>query len=137
MSKSQPEGCLTLLEPLEIARKKILSAVTDPQRKRRTDPGNPEVCNIFTIHQHFTPADKIGKINVDCRNAAIGCVDCKKILLEGLLPVLQKIQDDYQRLSPETVREILAVGGRACRSIARETMENVRRLTGCYHPTSD
>lgn len=134
MSKSVPEGCLTLLEPLAGARKKILTAVTDPQRQRRTDPGNPDVCNIFTLHRHFTPPDQIREIDAGCRRAAIGCVECKNILLQRLLPALEKIQESYHGLSPETVREVLETGGTVCRRLATQTMEEVRQLIGCYHP---
>ena len=111
---------------------KLRTAYTDPQRLRRADPGRPEVCNIFTLHQAFSPAEQVAEIDRECRVAGIGCVDCKKRLLEHLDAHLTPIRDRLNELRqrPADVDAILHAGGARCRQIAAETMDLVHGRLG-------
>lgn len=112
--------------------KKLKGAYTDPQRLRREDPGRPEICNIFTIHQAVTPDQTVKQIEQDCRTAGIGCGDCKKILHENLMKELRPVQDRLQeyRSRPDEVWDILRAGANRCRPWAEETMGDVRQCMG-------
>ncbi len=127
MSKSYGNA-VNLGDPPDAVRSKILTMVTDPARKRRSDPGNPDVCPVFDFHKAFSSKETIDMVNVECRRAGIGCIDCKTRLLEHLEPALRPFQERRARLRGETarVREILASGARKARAEARETMERVR-----------
>ncbi|SRR5712692_2891795 len=127
MSKSYGNA-VNLGDPPDAIRRKILTMVTDPARKRRSDPGNPDVCPVFDFHKAFSSKETIDMVNVECRRAGIGCIDCKTRLLEHLEPALRPFQERRARLRGETarVREILASGARKARAEARETMERVR-----------
>lgn len=135
MSKSMG-NTIALLEPKEAVWNKLRPAVTDEQRQRRTDPGRPEVCNIFTLHKAFTPAERVAGIDRDCRTAAIGCVDCKKVLLETMDAALAPIRERARELAaaPGRVEEVLGDGASRCRRIARETLAEVRRAMGLPAP---
>jgi len=127
MSKSYGNA-VNLGDPPDAIRRKILTMVTDPARKRRSDPGNPDVCPVFDFHKAFSSKETIDMVNVECRRAGIGCIDCKTRLLEHLEPALRPFQERRARLRGETarVRETLASGARKARAEARETMERVR-----------
>ncbi len=131
MSKSMG-NTIALLEGKDAVWEKLRPAMTDEQRKRRTDPGRPEVCNIYTMHKVFTPLPKTAEVERDCRAAAIGCIDCKKALLETLDAALAPIRERARELSahPERVREVLADGASRCRAIAQETLREVRGKMG-------
>lgn len=81
MSKSR-DNYISLVESSESIWKKLSTAVTDENRKRRTDPGNPEICNLFTLHKHYSSIEQIERINRECRTAEIGCVECKKYCMK-------------------------------------------------------
>jgi tryptophanyl-tRNA synthetase len=102
--------------------------VTDPQRMKRTDPGNPDVCNVFTMHKTFTPQEDVEMINVECRRAGIGCVDCKKRFAENLNKALEPFRTKRLELAaqPDRIHAILADGARRARAIAEVTMREVR-----------
>jgi tryptophanyl-tRNA synthetase len=102
--------------------------ITDPQRARRSDPGDPDVCNVFSFHKMYTPADEVKEIDRDCRQAQIGCVECKKKMAENLIIALEPIREKraYYEAHPELVDEIIADGCDKARKIARDTMESVR-----------
>jgi tryptophanyl-tRNA synthetase len=106
--------------------------VTDPARLRRNDPGNPDVCNVFSMHKFFSGPDEIQMVNMECRKAGIGCVDCKKILAKNinahLIPFRQKRAEINQ--NPQVVWEILYQGAVKARIIAAQTMEEVRTAVG-------
>jgi tryptophanyl-tRNA synthetase len=78
MSKSLDNHIEIAATPEETT-KRVLTMVTDPQRQRRTDPGNPDICNVFSMHKIFSSAEEVKMINIECRQAGIGCVDCKKL----------------------------------------------------------
>jgi len=112
--------------------KRVMSMVTDPQRMRRSDPGRPEVCNVFTMHKVFSPADEVAMIDTECRRAGIGCVDCKKRFAANLNAHLEPFRERRESFNsrPDLVWDILHDGGRRARAIADETMRAVRAAIG-------
>src|SRR3954449_4530525 len=118
MSKSKG-NTISLREPEKAIWDKLRTAATDPARVRRTDPGNPDVCNIFTLHKFFSSAERQAEVRVGCTTAGIGCIDCKKMLLEGLKADLERIAARAAELSatPEKVDEILAAGAARARAV--------------------
>src|SRR5512140_1726002 len=112
----------------EETRQRVMLMVTDPQRIKRTDPGNPDVCNVFSMHKVFTPQAEVERINIECRRAGIGCVDCKKIYAENLNKALGPFRAKRAEIAaqPDLVPSILADGARRARAIAEKTMEEVR-----------
>jgi tryptophanyl-tRNA synthetase len=111
---------------------RIMTMVTDPARIRRTDPGNPDVCNVFTMHKVFSPADEVAMINIECRRAGIGCVDCKKRFAHNLNAHLEPFRDRRAELgkNPQEIWDILHDGASRARTIAEQTMREVRAAIG-------
>jgi tryptophanyl-tRNA synthetase len=116
----------------EETRQRVMSMVTDPQRLRRTDPGNPDICNVFSFHKNFSPAEEVAMINRECRIAGIGCVDCKKRLAANLNLHLEPFRARRAELDqrPDDVWEVLYDGARRARTIAEATMVEVRAAIG-------
>jgi tryptophanyl-tRNA synthetase len=116
----------------EETRQRVMTMVTDPQRVRRTDPGNPDICNVFTMHKIFSSAADVEMINVECRRAGIGCVDCKKMLGRDLNLHLEPFRARRAELDrePDKVWDVLHDGARRARTIAEETMQAVRAAIG-------
>ena len=135
MSKSL-DNHIELAASDEETSKRVMSMVTDPQRQRLSDPGNPDVCNVFTLHKIFTPAEDVEQINQDCRAAEIGCVDCKKIFAKNLNQNLAPFRAKRAELEedPDYVKQILLEGAKQAKEIASETMEEVREAIGFYGP---
>ena len=131
MSKSY-NNAIFLSDPGDEVEKKVAQMITDPQRARRTDPGNPDVCNVFSFHEIYTPDDLVEQIDRDCRTAALGCVDCKKILADDLNKALDPIREKRKALEADLdkVKDIMDKGNEKARSIARETMMEVREAVG-------
>ena len=127
MSKSYGNS-IELGEPAESTRKKIMGAVTDPARKRRQDPGNPEVCGIFYLHKIYSDAETVGWVDVNCRSAGIGCVDCKKKLLERLEPDQERMREKREALlaRPQDLDDLVQLGNQKARAVAAQTMAQVR-----------
>ena len=127
MAKSYGNAIWLSDSPDEI-RAKVRYMMTDPQRQRRTDPGRPEICPVFAWHNLFSPAGKVAEIDRDCRQAAIGCVDCKKIMAENLVQWIEPSQDRRREFEahPGRVWDILDAGGTKARAVARRTMRRVR-----------
>jgi tryptophanyl-tRNA synthetase len=127
MSKSY-NNCLYLSDTPEEITKKVMAMITDPARVRRQDPGNPDICPLFTLDRIFAPTEWCDHVNVECRRAGIGCVDDKRELLKHLLAYLKPIQERRQELSasPKRVAEIIAEGSRKARTIAKETLAQVQ-----------
>jgi tryptophanyl-tRNA synthetase len=126
MSKSY-NNCLYLSDSPEAITKKVMQMVTDPARVRRQDPGNPDVCPLFTLDRMFAPKEWCDYVNVECRRAGIGCVDDKKELLKHLLAYLKPIQDRRKEYAarPEKAAEIIAEGSRKARLVAAKTLAEV------------
>jgi tryptophanyl-tRNA synthetase len=133
MSKSL-NNHIELAATPEETEKRVMQMVTDPQRIKRTDPGNPDVCNVFTLHKIFSPPEEWKQINKDCRVADIGCVDCKRKLAANLNQHLEPFRAKRAELEkdPDFVRDILLEGAKQARVIASETMEEVRTAIGFY-----
>lgn len=131
MSKSL-NNYIGVLDTPEQIWAKLAPALTDENRKRRSDPGNPEICNIFTLHKNFSDEDTIALVNRECRTAGIGCIDCKKMLHKSMVEVLAPIQAKAEELAatPERVEEVLAAGAERASGIARQTMDEVRHTIG-------
>lgn len=128
MSKSFGNDIKLSDDPATI-KKKILTMVTDPARKRRSDPGNPDICPVFDLHKAFSTPETQAWAADGCRTAGIGCIECKEGLLKHLLPVLEPIS--IKRLEfemkPKEVRQILDRGNEAARAVAQGTMKEVRK----------
>jgi len=131
MSKSLG-NTVGLLETPEQIWAKLRPAVTDPKRVKRTDPGTPEVCNIYHLHKALSPAATVEHVAVQCSTAGWGCIDCKKVLHESMLAELVPIQTRAKalRANPRTVDDVLASGTAKCSRMARETMTVVRERMG-------
>ena len=127
MSKSY-DNAIFLSDDPETIRKKVGGFITDPQRARRADPGNPDVCNVFSFHKLYTPPDEVAEIDKECRSAGIGCVECKQKMAENLISALAPIRDKraYYEARPQEVEEIMAAGSEKASQTARQTMEEVR-----------
>ncbi len=131
MSKSLGNTIGILDEPERIW-ERVKTAVTDPQRIRRDDPGRPEVCNVFTLHKLVTDAGLIPDIDEQCRTAGRGCVECKRILADSIADAFQPFRERaaHYRAHPDEVRDILERGAEHARSIAAGTLAEARRRMG-------
>jgi len=111
---------------------KLRPAKTDEARKRRSDPGTPDLCNIFSYHKLVTSEGETREIVAGCTGATIGCIDCKKIFFKNLMKVLDPIRERRLALEkdPERVREALREGARKARTVARETLDGAKKLMG-------
>jgi tryptophanyl-tRNA synthetase len=127
MSKSYANAIYLKDDP-ETVKQKLRPMVTDPARKRRTDPGNPEICPVFDLHKAFSSAEAQAWAADGCRTAGIGCLDCKARLAEGLLAKLAPIHERRAELAkrPDTVWDVLVEGSKRAREVAEATMEDVR-----------
>lgn len=131
MSKSL-NNHIELAATPEETRKRVLEMVTDPARIKRSDPGNPDICNVFTMHKVFSPQADVDMVNVECRRAGIGCVDCKTLFAKNLNHHLEPFRARRAELAakPNAVQEVLDDGAERARKIARKTMEEVRAAVG-------
>ena len=131
MSKSMG-NTVGLLETPDQIWAKLRPAVTDPKRVKRTDPGTPEVCNIYHLHKAFSPPATVEHVALQCSTAGWGCLDCKKVLHESMLTELVPIQTRAKELKakPQLVEDALAAGTEKCRKMARETLKYVRAKMG-------
>ncbi|GAC1657637.1 MAG: tryptophan--tRNA ligase [Gemmatimonadaceae bacterium] len=131
MSKSLG-NTIGLLDPPGELWEKLRPAVTDPKRVRRTDPGTPEVCNIFHLHKAFSPEGTVDHVKRQCETAGWGCLDCKKVLHlsmeEELVPIRGRAVE--LRAEPSRVETALESGAVRCRAIARDTLAHVRSRMG-------
>lgn len=111
---------------------KLRTAATDPARARRTDPGNPLVCNVYTLHRFFSSEERQAEVRAGCTTAGIGCIDCKKWLLAGIERDLTAIRGRAEALEkdPAEVDRILAAGAARARARAVATMQTVRARLG-------
>ena len=107
---------------------RVRDMVTDPARIRRTDPGNPDICNVFSMHKIFSPQEEVEMINIECRRAGIGCVDCKKRFAANLNRHLEPFRVKRAELAskPDYVSDVLNDGAKRARVIAQQTMTEVR-----------
>lgn len=131
MSKSLG-NTIGVLDSPEVIWEKLRPAMTDPARKTRKDPGNPDICNIYHLHEHFSTPAEVKHVAQQCRTAGWGCLDCKRLLADNMIAALAPIRERAAELKahPERVREALARGAEHCRGLARETMAQVRDIMG-------
>lgn len=131
MSKSLGNTVALLEEPKAIW-DKLRPAVTDPARVKKTDPGNPDVCNIFQLHKAFSPEATQDHVAAQCRGAGWGCIDCKKVLAESMEVELVPIRARAAELAatPSLVTDALGDGAARARAVARQTMAEVRERMG-------
>jgi tryptophanyl-tRNA synthetase len=131
MSKSYGNAIYLSDAPEDVS-KKVAGMMTDPARKRRHDPGDPDVCPVFDHHKVFSPQPVIDRVNRECRTAEIGCVDCKKLMAAALNERLAPIQErrrEYER-KPDQVWDVLEAGTVKARQVAESTMSEVRQAMG-------
>lgn len=131
MSKSLGNTVGILAEPEEVWAR-VRTAVTDPQRVRREDPGRPEVCNVYTLHRYFSSPEVVEDVAHRCRNALRGCVECKQILSNSIADTCAPMRERAAELRarPARIREILEDGAARARRIAQGTMSVVRERMG-------
>lgn len=131
MSKSYGNG-IYLSDDIKEVEKKVLGMITDPARKRRTDPGNPDICPVFDYHKIYTSEEDRKKIDSDCRAAAMGCVDCKKIFLSKLIPFLKEHQEKRKKFesNPKLLNDIVEAGVEKARAQAQKTLALVYERMG-------
>jgi tryptophanyl-tRNA synthetase len=131
MSKSY-NNAIYLSDSEAVLAAKIEQMITDPQRAYRKDPGNPDVCGLFPYHRIYTEPERVLEIDSECRQAGIGCRECKQILLKRLTAYLAPIQEkrEYYFAHPEEVAGIIEQGTGRAREVAQRTMVEVREAMG-------
>jgi tryptophanyl-tRNA synthetase len=127
MSKSYHNAIYLSDGPGEI-RTKVAQMITDPQRARRSDPGDPDVCNVFEFHRLYTDQITVDRINGQCRAAQIGCVECKKMMTENLVAAMAPMHEKRRNYEahPNLVTEIIEESSLKARRVAQQTMAEVR-----------
>ena len=131
MSKSYG-NTIMLTDPEPVVRQKLKTMVTDPARVRRTDPGNPDVCPVGDLHKIFSDKGTNDKVNVGCRSAGIGCIECKSWAADSLVKILNPMQQRRKKYedNPRLAWDILEAGSAKARQVAGTTMDEVREAMG-------
>jgi tryptophanyl-tRNA synthetase len=131
MSKSL-NNAIGLLDSSETIWEKLRTAATCQHRQRRSDPGHPEHCNIFTMHQAFSTPDQIAFVDHNCRTAGFGCIECKEILFKNMVEEIVPIQTRVKEINqdPQYMVDVLNSGAGRCKAIAEEVMDEVRTKIG-------
>jgi len=131
MSKSLG-NTIGLFESPESIWEKLRPAATDPARVTRKDPGTPEICNIFTLHQGFSPPETVAEVAHKCRTAGWGCLDCKRVLADNMIATLKPMREraDALKRDPAGVMKRLRAGAEKARALARRTIAEVRERMG-------
>ena len=131
MSKSYG-NTIMLTDPEPVVRQKLKTMVTDPARVRRTDPGNPDVCPVGDLHKIFSDKETNDKVNLGCRSAGIGCIECKSWAADSLVKILNPMQQRRKKYedNPRLAWDILEAGSAKARQVASATMDEVREAMG-------
>ena len=131
MSKSLNNHIEIAATPEETT-KRVMMMVTDPNRKLRSDPGNPDICNVFTMHKMFSSPEEVAMVNTECRRAGIGCVDCKKLLSKNMNTYFEPFRERRAEMAkhPDDIFAILEDGSKRAHIIAAQTMAEVRDAIG-------
>ena len=129
MSKSKG-NTIDLFEDPKDFWNKLKKAYTDPQRLKLTDPGRPEICNVFTMHKAVSPKETVDEVVGNCTGAKWGCVACKQVLFDNFQKELVPLRTKREQLSIDHVRQALGDGAAKARRIAGETMKEVRSVMG-------
>ncbi len=129
MSKGY-DNAIFISDSKEIVNRQVANMITDPQRARRTDPGRPGFCNVFTFHELYTNKEMVKEIDESCRKASIGCVDCKKMMATNLNKALEPLREKRKKLEAniKIIENIIDEGNKKARKIAKDTMEEVREV---------
>jgi tryptophanyl-tRNA synthetase len=127
MSKSYDNAIYYSNSPDDISTS-VAKMLTDPQRARKSDPGNPDICNVFEFHKLYSDSETMDRINKECRTAEIGCVECKQIMANFLIKALEPMREkrEYYEARPQLIDDIIAEGCDKARRVARQTMAEVR-----------
>jgi tryptophanyl-tRNA synthetase len=127
MSKSYNNAIFLSDSPDEISAK-VAKMLTDPQRARKSDPGDPDVCNVYEFHKLYSDSQNVERINRECRTAEIGCVECKEIMARHLINALEPMREKraYYETRPNLVDDIIEDGCEKARKVARQTMAEVK-----------
>jgi tryptophanyl-tRNA synthetase len=135
MSKSY-RNTIPLTASADEIRALVMTMFTDPNRIRRKDPGNPDICNLFQFHKLFSDDETIARVDRECRAATIGCVDDKKLLAEIMIETLRPIRARREEIDrdPSQVWDVLRLGNARARERAGETMERVREAMKIRYP---
>jgi tryptophanyl-tRNA synthetase len=131
MSKSLG-NTVGLLEDTDVVWEKLRPAVTDPKRVRRTDPGTPEVCNIYQLHKAFSPAGTVEHVAIQCSTAGWGCIECKKVLHENMEKELTPIRRRAAEIRGDTrlLEDAVTRGAEHASEVAKGTMREVKEFMG-------
>jgi tryptophanyl-tRNA synthetase len=131
MSKSL-DNHIELAATPEATQARVMQMVTDPQRVRRSDPGDPDVCNVFSMHKVFSSPEEVAMVDVECRRAGIGCVQCKQLFARNLNASLAPFRARRAELGqdPDYVWDVLRDGKQRATTIARQTMHEVKEAIG-------
>lgn len=131
MSKSM-DNYIGLVEDPDSIWKKLSTSMTDPARKRRTDPGTPEICNLYSWHKFFSSKSEIENVATNCRTAGWGCIDCKKVLNKNIAAVLAPMRERYQDLQkdPDYIYDILRTGVQRVKPTIEKNMDEIRSKCG-------
>ncbi|GAB4356235.1 MAG: tryptophan--tRNA ligase [Immundisolibacter sp.] len=134
MSKSYGNA-IALREDPDTVAQRMRTMPTDPARVRRSDPGDPEKCPVWGLHQVYSDESRRGWVQEGCRSAGIGCLDCKKPLIEAVQAELAQFRERARPFEddPGLLREIVAAGCEQAREVARETLDEVRQVMGLGH----
>jgi tryptophanyl-tRNA synthetase len=134
MSKSY-NNTISLREPPVAVQEKLRTMPTDPARVRRTDPGNPDICPVWQLHQVYSSDEVRDWVREGCTSAGIGCLDCKQPIIDSVLAELQPVQERAREFEadPGRVRAIINDGAEAARAVARATLEEVRAAMGLIY----
>jgi tryptophanyl-tRNA synthetase len=133
MSKSLDNHIEIAATPEETLQR-VMKMVTDPARQRRSDPGNPDVCNVFTLHKIFSSPEEVEMVNRECRCAGIGCVEDKQLFAKNLNAALVPFREKRAELDhhPDDIFDVLRDGAKRAQVIARQTMADVREAIGLF-----
>jgi tryptophanyl-tRNA synthetase len=131
MSKSL-DNHIEIASSAQETQARVMQMLTDPQRLRRSDPGDPDVCNVFSLHKIFSSPEEVEMIDVECRRAGIGCVDCKKMFARNLNAHFEPFRERRAELEaqPNYVDDVLADGAERAQGIARVTIAEVKEAVG-------
>ena len=131
MSKSY-DNTISLREDPEVIKQKVNRMPTDPARIKLTDPGDPNKCPVWQMHQIYSSEETRNWVNDGCTNAKIGCIECKKPVVDSIVSELEPIQQEISKYesNPNLIQEIIFEGSERARVVAKSTMEEVKDAMG-------
>ncbi len=126
MSKSYG-NTINLSDTEPVVRQKLKTMITDPARVKRTDPGNPDICPVYELHKVYSPSAVQERINSECRTAAIGCIDCKKLLADGMVQQMTPMWDRRKEIvaKPDYLNDVVRDGQLKAKAVASQTLNEV------------